>query len=105
MKNIIRIVLRTVTIAASVALAIPAVGQSVTAGAQNYPAKPIRLVVTFAPGGTTDIQARMLVEKLAPRLGQQILIDNRGGAGGRLYARDHGGRHMGGQPAPLQALV
>jgi len=84
MKNIIRIVLRTVTIAVSVALANPAVGQSVTAGVQNYPIKPIRLVVTFAPGGTTDIQARMLVEKLAPRLGQQILIDNRGGAGGNI---------------------
>ena len=78
------IVLRSVTIAASVSLANSAVGQSVTAGAQNYPAKPIRLVVTFAPGGTTDIQARMLVEKLAPRLGQQILIDNRGGAGGNI---------------------
>ena len=84
MKNIIRIVLRAVTIAVSVALANPAVGQSVTAGVQNYPIKPIRLVVTFAPGGTTDIQARMLVEKLAPRLGQQILIDNRGGAGGNI---------------------
>jgi tripartite-type tricarboxylate transporter receptor subunit TctC len=65
-------------------LVFAATGLPAMAGAQNYPVKPIRLVVTFAPGGTTDIQARMLVEKLAPRLGQQILIDNRGGAGGNI---------------------
>jgi tripartite-type tricarboxylate transporter receptor subunit TctC len=84
MNRINRVVLHAVTIAASVLQAHLAVGQGVTAGAQNYPVKPIRLVVTFAPGGTTDIQARMLIEKLAPRLGQQILIDNRGGAGGNI---------------------
>jgi tripartite-type tricarboxylate transporter receptor subunit TctC len=59
-------------------------GFPIVAGAQAYPAKPIRLIVTFAPGGTTDIQARMLVDKLTPRLGQQILIENRGGAGGNI---------------------
>ena len=47
-----------------------------------YPVKPIRMVVPFPPGGTPDLQGRMLTEKLAPRLGQQIVIDNRGGANG-----------------------
>jgi tripartite-type tricarboxylate transporter receptor subunit TctC len=49
-----------------------------------YPAKPIRCIVPFPPGGTADIQARMVFDKLGPRLGQQIIIDNRGGANGSI---------------------
>ncbi|MFO0442226.1 MAG: tripartite tricarboxylate transporter substrate binding protein, partial [Betaproteobacteria bacterium] len=49
--------------------------------AQAWPSKPIRMVVPFAPGGNTDIIARAIAPRMTQDLGQQILIDNRGGAG------------------------
>ncbi|MSQ63404.1 MAG: tripartite tricarboxylate transporter substrate binding protein, partial [Betaproteobacteria bacterium] len=49
--------------------------------AQAWPAKPIRLMVPFPPGGSTDIVARIVAQKLSERLGQAIVIENRGGAG------------------------
>jgi tripartite-type tricarboxylate transporter receptor subunit TctC len=54
--------------------------------AQGYPVKPIRLIVPNAPGGGTDTVARAISEKLNPALGQPIIVDNRGGAGGRIAA-------------------
>ncbi len=52
------------------------------AGAQGYPSKPIKLIVTYPPGGTVDAVARVIAPKLAAQLGQPVVIDNRGGAGG-----------------------
>ena len=48
--------------------------------AQNYPSKPIRFIVPFPPGGGTDTVARAISQRLAERLGQQVVIDNRSGA-------------------------
>lgn len=54
--------------------------------AQQWPAKPVRMIVPFAVGGGTDIQARLFSAKLQPALGQQIIVDNRTGAGGNIGA-------------------
>jgi len=72
--------LNRLRIAATVAL----IAANCTALAQNYPARTIRMVIPFAAGGNTDIIGRIFAPKMAEILGQQIIIDNRGGAGGAI---------------------
>ena len=64
------------------AAALPAMSR--IARAQAYPTRPVRIIVPYAPGGTTDIVARLIGQSLSERLGQQFIIENRPGAGGNV---------------------
>ena len=76
--------MRLIKTAAAVAAALAA---SVTF-AQAYPSKPIRLVIPFAPGGSTDIVGRIMAAKLSPLLGQPVIVENKAGAGGSIGAAE-----------------
>ncbi len=67
-------------------VAITLIGAAQFSEAQIYPSKSIRLIVPNAPGGGTDTVARAIADKVGPALGQQIIVDNRGGAGGAIAA-------------------
>jgi tripartite-type tricarboxylate transporter receptor subunit TctC len=67
---------------AGVLLALTTLTPAVPAAAQQYPTKPIRLIIPFPPGGSNDVVGRLIAQQLTERLGRQIIVDNRSGAGG-----------------------
>ena len=76
---------RRLTVAA---LSLLGLGLSLSSHAQAWPAKPIRIVVGFAPGGTTDVMARLMAQQLSESLGQTVVIDNKPGASGNIAAAE-----------------
>ncbi|MCY1519328.1 hypothetical protein D9M68_540780 [compost metagenome] len=79
------------SLAAAIALAAGAagtLGASAAHAADKYPSKPIRVIVPFAPGGSTDIIARLVTQRMSQELGQPMVVENKGGAGGAIGASE-----------------
>ena len=71
----------------TIALLAAAVAGTPPAAAQDYPSRPITLIVPYAAGGGNDVMARTVADKMSRTLGQQIVVDNRPGAGGNIATR------------------
>ena len=69
-------------VAVAALVALIAIASAAGVGAQGYPVKPVRLIVPFAPGGGTDVIARLLASRMSESIGRQVLVDNRAGANG-----------------------
>ena len=108
----VRIMIRhllVIAAAAALAGATPAAAQQ--GGAADYPNKPIRIIVTVPAGGGVDTATRIVADKLQQRLGQPVVIENRGGASGNIAAEavftsePDGYTLMASQPAPITTNV
>src|SRR4026209_1503063 len=90
-RTAMKLARRTFLHLAAGAAALPAVSR--IARAQAYPSRPVGVIVPFAPGGQTDVVARLVAQKLSDRLGKQFFVENAAGGGGDTG----GGRGAGGQ--------
>lgn len=75
---------QVVRIAGRAVLCLAMACLSNAAGAQTFPSKPVKLVIPFAPGGSTDVAGRLIAQKLSEVLGQPVIVENRTGAGGNI---------------------
>src|SRR5258706_7036560 len=85
-------------------IAAAAAGLPQAACAQTYPARPVRIIVPFPAGGTTDIIARLVAQRMSETLGQPAVVENRGGAGGRIGGEPVGQAAPAGYTIPMHHI-
>ena len=96
--------MKSMTIAALCAsMLVCAATTPLPVAAQDYPTRPITMIVPYPAGGGVDVMGRLIGQKLSIALGQQVVIENRGGAGGMIGTRD-AARAAGKERGPLSRL-